>query len=182
MQNFLLVASSIRFNRISRSSARKANPTFGGEEKEIVRTWCRFFPLFLALTSFISKSHPKKSHRWSSSRRRKPRKLTSEQPLTMLSSLSRFISTTLKRQSMKDDGTISGMDVPKISPPWADGAYGLDKKVTGECNVLISDLSGRTFEVSLLTRLVNHFVQEFERINKKVTLSFVIFKLVLTIF
>ena len=181
MQNLLLVASLIRFNRISRSSARKANPTFGGEEKEIVRTWCRFFPLFLALTSFIS-SHPKKSHRWSSSRRRKPRKLTSEQPLTMLSSLSRFISTTLKRQSMKDDGTISGMDIPKISPPWADGAYGLDKKVTGERNVLIFDLSRRTFEVSLLTRLVNHFVQEFERKNKKVTLSCVIFKSVLTIF
>ena len=103
---------------------------FGGEEKEIVRTWCRFFR---PLTSFIS-SHPKKSHRWPSSRIRKLRKLTSEQPLTMLSSLSRFISTTLK-------GSPRRTPEPKINPQWADVAYSLDKKVTGERNILIFDLT-----------------------------------------
>merc|ERR1711934_781005 len=65
-------------------------------------------------------------------------------------------------------------------------AYGLDKKTAGETNVLIFDLGGGTFDVSLLTiddgifevkatagdthlggedfdnRLVNHFVQEFK--------------------
>merc|ERR1719158_2663982 len=72
-------------------------------------------------------------------------------------------------------------------------AYGLDKKATsvGERNVLIFDLGGGTFDVSLLTieegifevkatagdthlggedfdnRVVNHFVQEFKRKNKK---------------
>ncbi|VAH89369.1 unnamed protein product [Triticum turgidum subsp. durum] len=72
-------------------------------------------------------------------------------------------------------------------------AYGLDKKSTsvGEKNVLIFDLGGGTFDVSLLTieegifevkatagdthlggedfdnRMVNHFVQEFKRKNKK---------------
>jgi len=70
-------------------------------------------------------------------------------------------------------------------------AYGLDKKTTGETNVLIFDLGGGTFDVSLLTiddgifevkatagdthlggedfdnRLVNHFTQEFKRKHKK---------------
>ncbi|CAN6806781.1 unnamed protein product [Brassica oleracea] len=72
-------------------------------------------------------------------------------------------------------------------------AYGLDKKATsvGEKNVLIFDLGGGTFDVSLLTieegifevkatagdthlggedfdnRMVNHFVQEFKRKSKK---------------
>ncbi|KAG0525507.1 hypothetical protein BDA96_06G062600 [Sorghum bicolor] len=72
-------------------------------------------------------------------------------------------------------------------------AYGLDKKASssGEKNVLIFDLGGGTFDVSLLTieegifevkatagdthlggedfdnRLVNHFVQEFKRKHKK---------------
>ncbi len=70
-------------------------------------------------------------------------------------------------------------------------AYGLDKKVVDERNVLIFDLGGGTFDVSLLTieegivevkatagdthlggedldnRLVNHFVQEFKCKNKK---------------
>jgi L1 cell adhesion molecule like protein len=66
-------------------------------------------------------------------------------------------------------------------------AYGLDKKKKGETNILIFDLGGGTFDVSLLTldegifevkatagdthlggedfdnRMVNHFVQEFKR-------------------
>src|SRR5258708_22320532 len=74
---------------------------------------------------------------------------------------------------------------------WGGIAYGLDKKVSGERNVLIFDLGGGTFDVSLLTieegifevkatagdthlggedfdnRLVNHFVQEFKRKHKK---------------
>ncbi len=40
-------------------------------------------------------------------------------------------------------------------------AYGLDKKVTGERNVLIFYLGGESFNVD--NRLVNFFVQEFKR-------------------
>ncbi|KAG9135885.1 hypothetical protein Leryth_002587 [Lithospermum erythrorhizon] len=82
----------------------------------------------------------------------------------------------------------------RISLPTAAAiAYGLDKKASsaGEKNVLIFDLGGGTFDVSLLTieegifevkstagdthlggedfdnRMVNHFVQEFRRKHKK---------------
>lgn len=98
-----------------------------------------------------------------------------------------------QRQATKDAGTISGMNILRIinEPTAAAIAYGLDKKVTGERNVLIFDLGGGTFDVSLLTieegifevkatagdthlggedfdnRLVNHFAQEFKRKNKK---------------
>ncbi|THU81837.1 HSP70-domain-containing protein [Dendrothele bispora CBS 962.96] len=98
-----------------------------------------------------------------------------------------------QRQATNDAGTISGMNVLRIinEPTAAAIAYGLDKKVQGERNVLIFDLGGGTFDVSLLTieegifevkvtagdthlggedfdnRLVNHFVQEFKRKNKK---------------
>ncbi|KAJ7864062.1 heat shock protein 70, partial [Mycena leptocephala] len=98
-----------------------------------------------------------------------------------------------QRQATKDAGTISGMNVLRIinEPTAAAIAYGLDKKVTGERNVLIFDLGGGTFDVSLLTieegifevkatagdthlggedfdnRLVNHFAQEFTRKYKK---------------
>ena len=98
-----------------------------------------------------------------------------------------------QRQATKDAGTISGMNVLRIinEPTAAAIAYGLDKKVSGERNVLIFDLGGGTFDVSLLTieegifevkatagdthlggedfdnRLVNHFVQDFKRKNKK---------------
>lgn len=98
-----------------------------------------------------------------------------------------------QRQATKDAGTISGLNVLRIinEPTAAAIAYGLDKKVSGERNVLIFDLGGGTFDVSLLTieegifevkatagdthlggedfdnRLVNHFVQEFKRKNKK---------------
>jgi len=98
-----------------------------------------------------------------------------------------------QRQATKDAGTISGLNVLRIinEPTAAAIAYGLDKKVIGERNVLIFDLGGGTFDVSLLTieegifevkatagdthlggedfdnRLVNHFVQEFKRKNKK---------------
>lgn len=101
-----------------------------------------------------------------------------------------------QRQATKDAATISGLHVLRIinEPTAAAVAYGLDKHVTGERNVLIADLGGGTFDVSLLTieegifevkatagdthlggedfdnRLVNHFVREFKRKNKKGTL------------
>ncbi|GAA5999149.1 uncharacterized protein JCM10292_001625 [Rhodotorula paludigena] len=98
-----------------------------------------------------------------------------------------------QRQATKDAGTISGLNVLRIinEPTAAAIAYGLDKKSEGEKNVLIFDLGGGTFDVSLLTieegifevkatagdthlggedfdnRLVTHFVAEFKRKNKK---------------
>ena len=98
-----------------------------------------------------------------------------------------------QRQATKDAGLIAGLNVMRIinEPTAAAIAYGLDKKGEGEKNVLIFDLGGGTFDVSLLTieegifevkatagdthlggedfdnRLVNHFVQEFKRKNKK---------------
>jgi len=98
-----------------------------------------------------------------------------------------------QRQATKDAGVISGLNVLRIinEPTAAAIAYGLDKKTVGERNVLIFDLGGGTFDVSLLTieegifevkatagdthlggedfdnRLVNHFVQEFKRKYKK---------------
>nr|QCQ29491.1 heat shock protein [Camellia fraterna]QCQ29492.1 heat shock protein [Camellia fraterna] len=100
-----------------------------------------------------------------------------------------------QRQATKDAGVIAGLNVMRIinEPTAAANAYGLDKKATsvGEKNVLIFDLGGGTFDVSVLTieegifevkatagdthlggedfdnRMVNHFVQEFKRKNKK---------------
>ncbi|CAE6449033.1 unnamed protein product [Rhizoctonia solani] len=58
-----------------------------------------------------------------------------------------------QRQATKDAGVISGLNVLRIinEPTAAAIAYGLDKKVQGERNVLIFDLGGGTFDVSLLT-------------------------------
>ena len=58
-----------------------------------------------------------------------------------------------QRQATKDAGTIAGLDVKRIinEPTAAAIAYGLDKRGTGEKNVLIFDLGGGTFDVSLLT-------------------------------
>ncbi|KAI3711757.1 hypothetical protein L1987_70301 [Smallanthus sonchifolius] len=100
-----------------------------------------------------------------------------------------------QRQATKDAGAISGLNVMRIinEPTAAAIAYGLDKKSSrkGEQNVLIFDLGGGTFDVSLLTieegifevkstagdthlggedfdnRLVNHFVTDFRRKHKK---------------
>lgn len=98
-----------------------------------------------------------------------------------------------QRQATKDAGTISGMNVLRIinEPTAAAIAYGLDKKVGGERNVLIFDLGGGTFDVSILTieegifevkstsgdthlggedfdnRMVNYFINEFKRKHKK---------------
>jgi heat shock protein 1/8 len=58
-----------------------------------------------------------------------------------------------QRQATKDAGTISGLNVLRIinEPTAAAIAYGLDKKSSQERNVLIFDLGGGTFDVSLLT-------------------------------
>uniref|UniRef100_A0A3Q2C721 Heat shock protein 8 n=1 Tax=Cyprinodon variegatus TaxID=28743 RepID=A0A3Q2C721_CYPVA len=93
-----------------------------------------------------------------------------------------------QRQATKDAGTISGLNVLRIinEPTAAAIAYGLDKKVSSERNVLIFDLGGGTFDVSILTiedgifevkstagdthlggedfdnRMVNHFISTVE--------------------
>jgi L1 cell adhesion molecule like protein len=58
-----------------------------------------------------------------------------------------------QRQATKDAGTIAGLNVKRIinEPTAAAIAYGLDKKDQNERNVLIFDLGGGTFDVSLLT-------------------------------
>jgi len=58
-----------------------------------------------------------------------------------------------QRQATKDAGAISGLNVLRIinEPTAAAIAYGLDKNAKGEMNVLIFDLGGGTFDVSLLT-------------------------------
>lgn len=99
-----------------------------------------------------------------------------------------------QRQATKDAGAIAGLNVLRIinEPTAAALAYGLDKNLKGEKNVLIFDLGGGTFDVSILSidegslfevkstagdthlggedfdnRLVNHFVEEFKRKHHK---------------
>jgi len=57
-----------------------------------------------------------------------------------------------QRQATKDAGVIAGLNVMRIinEPTAAAIAYGLDKK-EGEKNILVFDLGGGTFDVSLLT-------------------------------
>mmetsp|Transcript_15665 Transcript_15665/g.48496 ORF Transcript_15665/g.48496 Transcript_15665/m.48496 type:complete len:640 (+) Transcript_15665:110-2029(+) len=97
-----------------------------------------------------------------------------------------------QRQATKDAGSIAGLNVLRIinEPTAAAIAYGLDKK-GDERNVLIFDLGGGTFDVSLLTieegifevkatagdthlggedfdnRMVDYFLTEFKRKFKK---------------
>jgi L1 cell adhesion molecule like protein len=62
--------------------------------------------------------------------------------------------TDSQRQATKDAGAIAGLNVLRIinEPTAAAIAYGLDQKAgSGEKNVLIFDLGGGTFDVSLLT-------------------------------
>lgn len=96
-----------------------------------------------------------------------------------------------QRQATKDAGLIAGLDVLRIinEPSAAAIAYGLDKK-QGEKNVVVFDLGGGTFDVSLLTidngifevvatagdthlggedfdqRLTEHFCKVFQKKNK----------------
>lgn len=99
-----------------------------------------------------------------------------------------------QRQATKDAGAIAGLNVLRIinEPTAAALAYGLDKNLSGERNVLIFDLGGGTFDVSILTidegslfevratagdthlggedfdnRLVSHLADEFRRKFKK---------------
>jgi len=98
-----------------------------------------------------------------------------------------------QRQATKDAGVIAGLNVLRIinEPTAAAIAYGLDKGADRERNVLIFDLGGGTFDVSILSidngvfevkatggdthlggedfdnRLVDHFVKEFKRKYKK---------------
>ncbi|GIY61145.1 major heat shock 70 kDa protein Aa [Caerostris darwini] len=99
-----------------------------------------------------------------------------------------------QRQATKDAGRIAGLNVLRIinEPTAAALAYGLDKNLRGEKNVLIFDLGGGTFDVSILTidegslfevrstagdthlggedfdnRMVAHFIEEFKRKHKK---------------
>jgi len=98
-----------------------------------------------------------------------------------------------QRQATKDAGAIAGLNVLRIinEPTAAAIAYGLDKKHGTERNVLIFDLGGGTFDVSVLAieegifevkstagdthlggedfdnRMVSHFVAEFKRKHKK---------------
>merc|ERR1712184_187855 len=100
-----------------------------------------------------------------------------------------------QRQATKDAGVIAGLNVLRIinEPTAAAIAYGLDKKNKSnkESNVLIFDLGGGTFDVSILSiddgifevkatagdthlggedfdnRMVDHFTKEFLRKHKK---------------
>jgi heat shock 70kDa protein 1/2/6/8 len=58
-----------------------------------------------------------------------------------------------QRQATKDAGVIAGLQVERVlnEPTAAAIAYGLDKKLTKEENVLVFDLGGGTFDVTLLT-------------------------------
>lgn len=98
-----------------------------------------------------------------------------------------------QRQATKDAGVIAGLNVMRIinEPTAAAIAYGLDKKEQHERNVLIFDLGGGTFDVSVLAiddgifevkstngnthlggedfdnKMVDHFVLEFKKKHKK---------------
>lgn len=99
-----------------------------------------------------------------------------------------------QRQATKDAGHIAGLNVLRIinEPTAAALAYGLDKNLSEEKNVLIFDLGGGTFDVSILSiaegsmfevrstagnthlggedfdnRMVQHFVAEFKRKHKR---------------
>jgi L1 cell adhesion molecule like protein len=98
-----------------------------------------------------------------------------------------------QRQATKDSGAIAGLNVLRIinEPTAAAISYGLDKKSNKEQTVLIFDLGGGTFDVSLLSiddgvfevkatagdcnlggedfdqKIVDHFVTEFKRKHKQ---------------
>merc|ERR1719158_2673048 len=57
-----------------------------------------------------------------------------------------------QRQATKDAGAIPGLNVMRIinEPTAAAIAYGLDKNSSKETNILIFDMGGGTFDVSIL--------------------------------
>ena len=97
--------------------------------------------------------------------------------------------TDSQRQATIDAGEIAGLNVLKIlnEPTAAAIAYGVDKKIQEEKNVLVFDLGGGTFDVAILSMedgdyevlsvqgdsflggsdfdncLVEHFIKEFKR-------------------
>jgi heat shock protein 1/8 len=97
-----------------------------------------------------------------------------------------------QRKATQDAGRIAGLEVLRVinEPTAAAIAYGMDKNFDGERNVLVFDLGGGTFDVTLLTidegmfevkstagdthlggedfdsRLVNHCLEDFKRKNK----------------
>ena len=58
-----------------------------------------------------------------------------------------------QRQATKDAGTIAGLNVLRVvnEPTAAAIAYGLDKTDAGERHIVVYDLGGGTFDVSLLS-------------------------------
>lgn len=102
-----------------------------------------------------------------------------------------------QRQATKDAGSIAGLDVLRIinEPTAAAMAYGFTQHTGEEKNILVYDMGGGTFDVSILSmetiddgsvyevkatsgnthlggedfdsRLVQHFLKEFQRKNKK---------------
>merc|ERR1712193_358107 len=96
-----------------------------------------------------------------------------------------------QRQATKDAGAIAGLEVLRIinEPSAAAIAYGLDKK--DEKNIVVFDLGGGTFDVSILTidngvfevlatagdthlggedfdqRIADHFIKSFKKKNSK---------------
>ena len=101
-----------------------------------------------------------------------------------------------QRQATKDAGLISGLEVLRIinEPTAAAIAYGMDKK-SGEKNIVVFDLGGGTFDVSLLTidngvfevvatagdthlggedfdqRITEHFIKVFKKKNNGVDIK-----------
>ncbi|KAF0289314.1 Major heat shock protein Ba [Amphibalanus amphitrite] len=71
--------------------------------------------------------------------------------MKMKSTAEAYLGT--ERQATKDAAKIAGLEVKRIinEPTAAALAYGLDKKLSGEQNVLVFDLGGGTFDVSILS-------------------------------
>ncbi|KAA3671995.1 heat shock 70kDa protein 1/2/6/8 [Paragonimus westermani] len=66
----------------------------------------------------------------------------------------------MQRQATRDAGLIAGLNVLRVisEPTAAAIAYGLDKKLRSECNVLVYDLGGGTLDVSVMNINENKFV------------------------
>ncbi|XP_049818813.1 heat shock 70 kDa protein-like [Aethina tumida] len=103
-----------------------------------------------------------------------------------------------QRQATKDAGVMAGLDVRRIinEPTAAAIAYGLDNEIVGEKHILVFDMGGGTFDVSVLllseegifevestagdthlggadidNRMVQYFAEQFRRKHKQDILS-----------